>query len=176
MHNNYDGVRTRLVMGTRDFIRFYHARMNALWKYTRPFHETAEFDADHGTPHMGETLAFHMQAFANSLPRPDVWSHIDVYPSFQSGMGVLPIARNLIDGARNVSRRGFRSSVREWLPAGRLLQGVKLRITETGSIAQRGAGCHHHSHTRRRRAPRDRAGGCGRPPALRLTVMRIKSE
>jgi hypothetical protein len=131
MHNNYDGVRTRLVMGTRDFIRFYHARMNATWKYTRPFHETAEFDADHGTPHMGETLAFHMHAFANPLPRPDVWSHIDVYPSFpiwgwevtsdrtQPGLTML----------ENVSRCGFRSSVREWLPAGRLLPGVKLRIT-----------------------------------------------
>src|SRR5713101_2683971 len=82
IRNNYDGVRTRIVMGTRDFIRFYHARMNAIWNYTRPFHETAEFDADHGTPHMGETLAFHMHAFANPLPRPEVWSHIDVYPSF----------------------------------------------------------------------------------------------
>ena len=131
MHNNYDGVRTRLVMGTRDFIRFYHARMNAIWNYTRPFHETAEFDADHGTPHMGETLEFHMRAFANPLPRPEVWSHIDVYPNFpvwgwevnsdraQPGLTVL----------ENVSRRGFRSSVREWMPNGRLLTGVKLSIT-----------------------------------------------
>src|SRR5436190_2938680 len=131
MHNNYDGVRTRLVMGTRDFIRFYHARMNAIWNYTRPFHETEEFDADHGTPHMGETLAFHMRAFANPLPRPEVWSHIDVYPSFpiwgwevasdrtQPGLTVL----------EDVSRRGFRSSVREWMPAGRRLPSVKLRIT-----------------------------------------------
>ena len=131
MHNNYDGVRTRLVMGTRDFIRFYHARMNVIWNYTRPFHETAEFDADHGTPHMGETLEFHMRAFANPLPRPEVWSHIDVYPNFpiwgwdvnsdrtQSGLTVL----------ENVSRRGFRSSVREWVPGGRLLAGVKLSIT-----------------------------------------------
>ena len=118
-------------MVERDFIRFYHARMNAIWNYTRPFHETEEFDADHGTPHMGETLAFHMRAFANPLPRPEVWSHIDVYPSFpiwgwevtsdrtQPGLTVL----------ESVSRRGFRSSVREWMPAGRLLASVKLRIT-----------------------------------------------
>jgi len=131
MHNNYDGVRTRMVMGTRDFIRFYHARMNAIWNYTRPFHETAEFDADHGTPHMGETLEFHMRAFASPLPRPEAWSHIDVYPNFpiwgwevnsdraQPGFTVL----------ENVSRRGFRSSVREWVPGGRLLTGVNLRIT-----------------------------------------------
>ncbi len=131
MHNNYDGVRTRLVMGTRDFIRFYHARMNAIWNDTRPFHETAEFDADHGTPHMGETLAFHMRAFANPLPRPAVWSHIEVYPNFpiwgwevtsdrrQPGLTVL----------EDVSRAGFRASVRAWVPSGRLLTNVKLQIT-----------------------------------------------
>lgn len=131
MRNNYDGVRTRLVTGTRDFIRFYHARMNAIWNYTRPFYETAEFDADHGTPHMGETLAFHMRAFADPLPRPEVWSHIDVYPSFP--IWGWDIASDRTEPGftvfENVSRRGFRSSVREWLPAGRLLPGVKLRIT-----------------------------------------------
>jgi poly(3-hydroxybutyrate) depolymerase len=130
MRNNYQGVRTRLVMGTRDFIRFYHGRMNAIWNYTRPFHETAEFDADHGTPHMGETLDFHMQAFANPLAHPEVWSHTDVYPNFavwnwqvasdrkQPGLTVL-------DG---VSPHGFESSVREWVPSGSLLPNVKLRI------------------------------------------------
>ena len=29
MHNNYEGVRTRLVVGTEDFIRFYQAPRNA---------------------------------------------------------------------------------------------------------------------------------------------------
>jgi len=131
MHDNYDGVRTRLVVGTRDFIRFYHARMNAIWDYTRAFHETAEFDSAHGTPHMGETLAFHVHAFANPLPRPEVWNHIDVYPDFsvwgwdvasdrkQPGLTVL----------ESVSRGGFHSSVREWAPSGRLLPHVKVRIT-----------------------------------------------
>ena len=140
MHNNYEGVRTRLVMGTRDFIRFYHARMNAIWNYTRPFYETAEFDADHGTPHMGETLEFHMRAFREPLPRPDVWSHIDVYPNFpiwgweiasdrkQPGMTVL----------ESVSANGFRSSVREWVPSGRVLANVKLRITSGRLYPPRG--------------------------------------
>ncbi len=32
MRGNYEGMRTRLVTGKRDFIRFYHARMNAIWK------------------------------------------------------------------------------------------------------------------------------------------------
>ncbi|HET9321938.1 MAG TPA: alpha/beta hydrolase-fold protein, partial [Bryobacteraceae bacterium] len=130
MHNNYDSERTRLVMGTRDFIRFYHARMNAIWKYTRPFHETAEFDSDHGTPHMGETLEFHMRAFADPLPRPDVWRHIDAYPDFAVWGWEIASDRKqpgltLLEG---VSPNGFRSSVREWAPSGRVRANVKLRI------------------------------------------------
>jgi hypothetical protein len=130
MRANYEGVRTRLVMGTQDFIRFYHARMNAIWNYTRPFHETAEFDADHGTPHMGETLDFHMRAFANPLPRPEVWSHTDVYPNFVIWGWAIASDRKqpgltVIEGA---SLNGFQSSVREWVPSGRLLANVKLRI------------------------------------------------
>ena len=135
MHGNYDGMRTRIVMGTRDFIRFYHARMNAIWNYTRPFHETAEFDADHGTPHMSETLAFHMHAFANPLPRPEVWNHIDVYPDFSTwGWNIASDRKQQgFTVLENVSQSGFQSSLREWVPNGRLLKNVKLRIS-TGSL------------------------------------------
>lgn len=130
MRLNYDGLRTRLVTGSRDFIRFYHQRMNAVWQYTRDRHETEEFDFDHGTPGMARTLEFHMSAFSSPLPRPAEWSHADVYPAFdvwgwevvsdrrQPGMTIL----------QNVSKAGLRSSVREWLPGGKLLTGVKLAI------------------------------------------------
>ena len=180
MHNNYDGVRTRLVMGTRDFIRFYHARMNAIWKYTRPFHETAEFDSDHGTPHMGETLEFHMHAFANPLPRPDVWSHIDVYPSFpiwgwevasdrtQPGLTVL----------ENVSRTRFPLQ-RARVGAGGTTAPEREAADYFGPAvsAERGAGRHGHSHARRRRAARDRAGGCARAACIsNWTAMHIRWE
>jgi S-formylglutathione hydrolase FrmB len=130
MYGNYEGVRTRLVTGTRDFIRFYHAQMNAIWKYARQWHETEEFDSDHGTPGMAKTLEFHMNAFAHPLPRPTVWNHIDVYPNFtvwewevasdrkQPGLTVL----------ENVSANGFRSCVREWLPGGATIPNVHLSI------------------------------------------------
>ena len=49
MSANYDGVRTRLVTGARDFIQFYHRRMNALWLFTAPNHETE--DVDFGSRH-----------------------------------------------------------------------------------------------------------------------------
>lgn len=130
MFGNYEGVRTRLVTGSRDFIQFYHREMNAIWKYARDWHETEDFDFDHGTPGMAKTLEFHMNAFAHPLPRPTVWNHADVYPSFtvwgweiasdrkQPGFTVLS----------NVSATGFRSSVREWLPGGATIPGVKLSI------------------------------------------------
>lgn len=130
MYGNYAGVRTRLVTGTRDFIQFYHRELNDIWKYARDWHETEEFDSDHGTPGMAKTLEFHMNAFAHPLPHPAVWNHADVYPNFtvwgwevasdrkQPGFTMLS----------DVSATGFRSAVREWLPAGATISGVKLAI------------------------------------------------
>lgn len=130
MRNNYDGVRTRLVMGTRDFIQFYHRQMNAIWNFTRPHHETEEFDADHGTPGMAKTLSFHMRAFADPLPLPAAWSHVDAYPSFSIwGWDVASSRRQPgFTVLENVSASGFRSCAREWLPGGRVLPEVKLWI------------------------------------------------
>jgi hypothetical protein len=129
-YGNYEGMRTRLVTGKRDFIQFYHRQMNAIWLFTRPWHETEDFDSDHGTPGMAKTLAFHMNASAHPLPKPAVWNHADVYPNFtvwgwevasdrkQPGFTVLD----------DVSAAGFRSCVREWLPDGETIPRVKLSI------------------------------------------------
>jgi hypothetical protein len=131
MYRNYEGLRTRIVLGSKDFIRWYHRRMNAIWDFTRPHHEHEEFEWDHGTPGMSKTLSFHMVAFGDPLPRPALWHHADVYPTLDVwGYSVTSDRRRpgftLLE---NVSRDGFRSSVREWLPAGRRLPRVTLRIT-----------------------------------------------
>ena len=131
MHNDYEGVRTRMIMGTDDFIQFYHRRMNLIWNYTQEYHESEVFKADHGTPGIAKTMMFHMHAFADPLPRPAVWNHIDVYPDFSLwGWDVHTDRREPgFTVLENVSASGFRSSVREWVPAGRLLAGVQVRIT-----------------------------------------------
>ena len=130
MRGNYDGLPTRLVTGARDFIQFYHRRMNLIWTYSRPFHETEDFDFDHGTPGMAKTLQFHMQSFAHPLPRPAVWSHVDVYPEFAVWGWDVKSDRHEAGFTEldNVSASGFRSSVRRWLPGGRLLSNVKLQV------------------------------------------------
>ena len=131
MRGNYEGLRTRIVLGARDFIQFYHRRMNALWAWTRPFHESEEFDSEHGTPGMARTLDFHMRAFADPLPRPEVWNHADVYPDFAVWGWRAASNRKQpgITALENVSKTGFRSAVREWLPDGATLAGVKLSVT-----------------------------------------------
>jgi hypothetical protein len=130
MRGNYEDLRTRLVTGARDFIRFYHRRMNALWLFSRPHHETEDFDWDHGTPGMAKTLAFHMHAFANPLSRPAVWNHHNVYPNFDVwGWQVASDRkRSGITSLENVSNTGFRSVVREWIPGGATLPEVKLQV------------------------------------------------
>jgi S-formylglutathione hydrolase FrmB len=130
MYGNYDGVRTRLATGSRDFIQFYHRQMNAIWKYARDWHETEDFDFDHGTPGMAKTLEFHMNAFAHPAPRPAVWSHADVYPNFTIWGWEVASDRKQpgFTALWNVSAAGFRSAVREWLPDGATIPGVKLSI------------------------------------------------
>jgi len=130
MYGNYEGVRTRLVTGSRDFIQFYHRQLNAIWKYARDWHETEDFDFDHGTPGLSKTLAFHMNAFAHPLPRPAVWNHADVYPNFTVWGWEVASDRKQpgFTALSGVSAAGFRSSVREWLPGGATIPGVKLSI------------------------------------------------
>jgi pimeloyl-ACP methyl ester carboxylesterase len=130
MYLNYAGVRTRLITGSEDFIRYYHARLNAVWRDLMPAHETVEYKFDHGTPAISETMDWHMQAFAGPLPRPEVWSHADVYPNFGVwGWEVLSDRRQPgFTVLENVSARGFRSYVRQWLPGGPLEPKVKLTV------------------------------------------------
>jgi hypothetical protein len=130
MFANYEGVRTRLVTGTRDFLRWFHRRMNAVWDYARTDYEHQEFDSEHGTPGMGRTLEFHMDAFGKPLPRPALWHHADVYPSFEVWDWQVETDRRKpgYTVLENVSKAGFRSVVREWVPGGALMPGVTVRI------------------------------------------------
>lgn len=131
MSGNYNGIRTRLVTGAKDFIQFYHRRMNAIWLFTAPNHQTEDIEFDHGTPKMSKTLDFHMAAFASPLAPPAVWNHIDVYPFFDVwGWSVASNRRSPgFTVLANVSKSGFRSSVREWVPSGPVLPKVKLSIS-----------------------------------------------
>jgi len=135
MHDNYDGVRTRMIMGTEDFIQFYHRRMNLIWDYTQAYHESETFHSDHGTPGIAKTMLFHLHSFADPLPRPGTWNHMDVYPEFSVwGWDVASDRKEPgFTVLENVSAAGFRSSVREWVPAGRVLSEVRLRITTSAS-------------------------------------------
>ncbi len=130
LYANYEGVRTRLVTGTRDFLQFYLGRLNGVWLHARTGHETESFDSDHAAPGIAKTLDFHMQCFANPQPKPAAFGHADVYPNFavwgwavdsdrrQPGFTVL----------ENVSSKGFRSAVREWMPGGAAIPQVKLSV------------------------------------------------
>lgn len=139
MHRNYEGLRTRIVLGTKDFIRWYHRRMNLIWDFARAHHEHEEFDWVHGTPGMAKTLAFHMNAFRHPLPKPALWHHADIYPDFVAWDWQVKSDRRVTGFTvlENVSRSGFRSSVREWIPGGRILSGVSLHISTEPAYTRR---------------------------------------
>ena len=89
----------------------------------------------HGGPDAGsllwrEALDFHVHAFANPLPKPAVFHHADAYPNFTVwGWEVVSDRRRPgFTVLENVGRSGFRSAVREWIPAGAAIAQVKLSI------------------------------------------------
>lgn len=129
MSGNYGGVRTRLVTGTQDFIQFYHRQLNLLWRI--PTHETENFDSAHGVPGLEKTLEFHMNAFSNPLPRPERWSHTDIYPNFSVWGWTVETDRKLsgFTSLYGVSGTGFTSIVQEWIPGGNTLSDVHLKLT-----------------------------------------------
>jgi hypothetical protein len=130
LSDNYDGVRIRLTRSSADSLAFYHRRLDSLWNYTRPSFESATFLAGQDQAEIDRTLDFHMAAFALPLPAPAMFSHADPWPNFtvwgwevvsgrkQPGFTVL----------ENVSNSGFRSSVRQYLPAGATIPEVHLSI------------------------------------------------
>lgn len=127
---NLDGVRTRLVTGSQDFIQFYHRRLNSIWTFAKGHHETENFDSGHGTPELAKTMDFHLHAFASPLPKPAVFTHADAYPNFTTwGWEVASDRRQPgFTWLENVSAAGFRSAVREWIPGGAAIPQVKLSI------------------------------------------------
>lgn len=102
----YEGVRTRFVTGDPGESP---GRGSLLWL---------------------QALDFHLHAFANPLPKPAVLHHADAYPNFTIwGWEVLSSRRQPgFTVLENVSRSGFRSAVREWIPGGAAIAQVKLSI------------------------------------------------
>jgi hypothetical protein len=80
---------------------------------------------------LAKTLGFQMDSFREPLPRPSLWHHIDVYPTFDVwGYSVQSDRRRPgFTVIENVSSKGFRSAVREWLPGGALMPSVAVRVT-----------------------------------------------
>jgi hypothetical protein len=76
-------------------------------------------------------LDFHLKAFADPIPKPDAFTHADPYPNFSIWDWQVASDRRSpgFTVLENVSRTGFRSAVREWLPGGAPVAGAKVSIT-----------------------------------------------
>jgi len=130
MYKNYEGMRTRLNYGNKDFIRAYHRDMNKIWTQVMDNYEYGVYEAAHSTCGLGEMFEFIMKTFENPLPKPETWHHIDVYPEFSVwGYNVsTDRAVPAFTVTENVNKRGFKCSVREFLPDGELLPFIKLSV------------------------------------------------
>jgi hypothetical protein len=82
-------------------------------------------------PDLAAVFDFHLKAFVDSPTKPEIFAHADPYPDFGIwGWEVASDRRSPgLTVLEDVSRHGLRSAVREWLPGGPIVAGVKLSIT-----------------------------------------------
>jgi len=123
-------VRIRLTRSSADSLVFYHRRLDSIWNYARSAFESAVFLSGQDLAEIDRTLEFHAAAFALPLPKPAVFSHADAWPNFEV-WGWEALSNRKQPGftvLENVSNTGFRSSVREYLPAGATIPQVHLSI------------------------------------------------
>lgn len=131
MFKNYAGMNVRLHYGDKDFIRGYHQDLNRVWPQVMDNYEYKMYDAAHSTCGLGDMFSFILKSFDNPPPKPLKYDHIDVYPEF-SVWDYQVSSDRMVPGftiLENADKRGFRCSVREFLPDGELLSLVNLQIT-----------------------------------------------
>lgn len=131
MFKNYAGMNLRLHYGDKDFIRGYHQDMNRVWSQLMDNYEWKIYDAEHSTCGMGEMFAFLLETFKNPPPRPARWDHTDVYPKFSVWDYQINSDRNVpgFTILEKVDKKGFKCSVKEFLPDGELLPFVNVSVT-----------------------------------------------
>lgn len=131
MNKNYAGLNVRLNYGNKDFIRCYHKDMNRVWTQTMDNYEYKIYDAEHTTCGLSEMFDFIMNTFEDPPAKPVKWDHIDVYPKFEVWDYVISSDREVAGFTilENVEQRGFRCSVREFLPDGELMPFVNISVT-----------------------------------------------
>ncbi len=120
-----------LIMATRILFDGYHLDMNKVWTQVMDNYEYKIYDAAHSTCGLGEMFDFLMESFENPPGKPEKWHHIDVYPAFSVWDYQVSSDRSVpgFTILENVNQRGFRCSVREFLPDGDLMPFVDLSVT-----------------------------------------------
>jgi len=132
MYKNYGGMNVRLHYGSEDFIRDYHGDLNRVWTEVMDHYGYKIYPGEqHTTSGLGEMFEFAFNIFKSPPQKPSKWSHIDVYPEFSVWDYTVSTDRNVpgFTILEKVNERGFRSSVREFLPHGEILPFVTLSIT-----------------------------------------------
>ncbi|HRE50550.1 MAG TPA: alpha/beta hydrolase-fold protein [Flavitalea sp.] len=130
MYKNYGAQRVRLHYGDRDFIRSYHEDLNRVWPQVMNDYSFRIYPGEHATTGLGDLFGFFVETFKNPPPHPQKWDHIDVYPEFSVWDYLVKTDRSTsgVTALEKVDKRGFRCAVREFLPDGRLLADVSVRV------------------------------------------------
>ncbi len=131
LYKNYQGVNLRFNYGIRDNLRFFHFDMNRVWREVMDNYEFKAYNANHSTCGLGDMFDFCLATFENPPVKPLRWDHTDLYPDF-SVWGYKISSDRFRPGftvLEDVDIRGFRSTVKEFMPDGETMPFVSLTIT-----------------------------------------------
>ena len=130
MYKNYDGMNVRLNYGDQDFIRSYHEDLSRVWIQVLANYEYKIYPGEHTTSGLGEMFRFLINTFKNPPQKPLKWTHIDLYPEFSVWDYTINSDRNIpgFTILENVDDRGFKCSVREFLPNGEVFAFVNVSV------------------------------------------------
>jgi S-formylglutathione hydrolase FrmB len=131
MYKNYGGMNVRLNTGDKDFIRGYNEDLTRVWTEVMDSYECKIYDSEHNTCGLGEMFGFFLKTFENPPAIPQKWAHIDLYPEFSVWEYNVSSDRTVpgFTILENVDKRGFRCSVRDFIPDGELMPFVNVSVT-----------------------------------------------
>lgn len=134
MYKNYEGINVRLNYGDKDFIRSYHEDRNRVWTQVLDNYEYKIYPGEHSTLGLGDMFEYLFNTFKNPPQKPLKWAHTDLYPVFSVWDYSISTDRNIpgFTILENVDARGFKCTVREFLPDGEVLAFVNVSITTPG--------------------------------------------
>lgn len=134
---NYHGLHVKLQNSTYGFLCSYNGETHqAMLREKGLSYEYKTYPGPHQVDDSGqikvfkESIDYLLSCFQSPLPKPVRWHHLDAYPEFT--VWDYEVSSNISAPGfvelHGVTKGGLRIQTRQWLPDGRLIPGIDVKI------------------------------------------------